>query len=243
MVSEGLLVGKTVFVEKPLAIDQAGLDQVIAAAETSKNDRVMAGLNRRFSPIIKDLKQKVSGSPLTMIYRVHAGAMGGDSWLSDPDEGSRFIGEAGHFLDVFSFLTNARPVSVSGAAQRPQNPSSDDLENITLTVRYDDGSVGTLIYPTQGSGKTPKEHLEVFGGGETLVMDNFATFLHYTSGGKIKKKTGYGGDKGQKGEMDAFIAACKNGGPLPLSFEEFCNLTKLTIDGARAALDGERYSL
>lgn len=215
MVSEGLLAGKTVFVEKPLAIDQAGLDKVIAAAETSKNDRVMAGFNRRFSPIIKDLKQKVSGSPLTMIYRVHAGAMGGDSWLSDPDEGSRFIGEAGHFLDVFSFLTNARPVSVSGAAQRPQNPSSDDLENITLTVRYDDGSVGTLIYLTQGSGKIPKEHLKVFGGG----------------------------DKGQKGEMDAFIAACKNGGPLPLSFEELCNLTKLTIDGARAALDGERYSL
>ncbi|MDJ0898994.1 MAG: hypothetical protein QNJ55_09290 [Xenococcus sp. MO_188.B8] len=43
------------------------------------------------------------------------------SWYLDPLEGSRFVGEAGHFLDVFSFITRSRPVSVVARSLRPQH--------------------------------------------------------------------------------------------------------------------------
>ena len=48
MVVEGLKAGKHVFVEKPLSIDRAGVDNVLAAYDGTKT--LTVGFNRRFSP-------------------------------------------------------------------------------------------------------------------------------------------------------------------------------------------------
>ena len=80
-----------------------GLDAVRQAISDSGNDRLMVGFNRRFSPLVRaagDIFRKRT-SPLVMHYRVHAGQLDESSWYLDlSDQGSRFIGEAGHFLDT-----------------------------------------------------------------------------------------------------------------------------------------------
>ena len=56
MVCEALRAGKAVFVEKPLAVDPDQLQAILAAVGDSGNDRLMVGFNRRFAPLLVDLR-------------------------------------------------------------------------------------------------------------------------------------------------------------------------------------------
>jgi len=162
-----------------------------------------------------------------MNYRVHAGQLDTGSWYLHETEGSRFLGEGGHFLDVFAFLTGARPVSVNAACLRPATSTPDDRDNVAVTVTYDDGSVGSLLYVTQGSSRVPKEHLEVFGEGRTAQLDNFDKLHLFTGDGKRTRRAGL--DKGQKAEMAAFVQAICTGGALPVGVDCLFDTTLATL--------------
>jgi predicted dehydrogenase len=244
MTAEALATGKAVFVEKPLAIDLEGLENLRRVIEEIGNDRLQVGFNRRFSPAVASVKKLLgpNKAPMVMTYRVHAGPMGSGSWYLDPEQGSRFVGEAGHFLDVFAYLTESRPVSVSAKALRPGNPTQDDLENLAVVIQYQDGSVGNLLYLTQGGAKVPKEFLEVFAAGRTVQMHNFEYLMVFE--GVSNKKVKLGGlDKGQKAEMHAFVEAVRTGGPMPIAAQELFDTTVLTISAWEAAASGNAVEL
>ncbi len=239
MTVEALTSGKSVFVEKPLAIDFDGLEMVKNAISESGNDRLQVGFNRRFSPAMTSVK-KLLGShntPMVMTYRVHAGPMEKSSWYLDPEQGSRFLGEAGHFLDVFAYLTESRPVAVSAKSLRPEKPTRDDLENLAVVVQYANGSIGNLLYLTQGGIKVPKEFLEVFAAGRTVQMHNFEYNMVFEGNSSKKIKLG-GLDKGQKSEMQAFVSALQTGRAMPFSIQELLDTTMLTLCAWEAASSG-----
>lgn len=227
--AEALRAGKAVFVEKPLAIDRAGAELVRKAIVESGNERLQVGFNRRFAPLVRAAADVFGNShgPLAMTYRVHSGQVDRSSWYADASEGSRFAGEAGHFFDVFSFLTGARPVMVYAQVLRPLNPTRDDLENIVAVVNYEDGSVGNLLYLTQGGAKLPKEHLEVFGGGKTVQLENFERLNVYEG---VRTRTVKAGvDKGQSAELRAFVDAVKSGGEMPIPVQSLFDTTLVTL--------------
>jgi predicted dehydrogenase/threonine dehydrogenase-like Zn-dependent dehydrogenase len=231
--------GKAVFVEKPLAIDLAGVEAVRSAVSESDNDRLLVGFNRRYAPTLVEIKNRLAGRtfPLTMMFRVHAGQMESSSWYLDPTQGTRFIGEAGHFLDVFSFLTDARPTVAYAISLRPESSTPDDLENVSCTIRYDDGSAATLQYLTQGGSKTPKEMLEVLGGGQTMQLQNFNAVQVYTNRGKERIRKG-GADKGQANQVRAFVRAVKSGSAMPISVDCLLDTTLVTLACAESMRRG-----
>lgn len=246
MVSEALNAGKTVYVEKPLAIDYKGLEAVRKSVVNSGNDRLMVGFNRRFSPLVMEMKKLIGNriSPMVMNYRVHAGQLESGSWYTDvAAHGSRFVGEAGHFLDVFSYITDMRPVSVIAKTLRPKSgPSNDDLENITVIVEYEDGSIGNLMYLTQGGSKVPKEFLEIFGAGRTIQLQNFEHLMVYEGNDKHKIKKG-GLDKGQRQEMIDFITSIKTGKEMPISMDSLLDTTLVTLAAAESLQSGKEIQL
>jgi predicted dehydrogenase/threonine dehydrogenase-like Zn-dependent dehydrogenase len=229
LVSEALRTGRPVFVEKPLAIDLAGLELVRQALVESGNDRLQVGFNRRFAPLVLELASVFQrrAAPLFMSYRVHAGQLESTSWYADAAEGTRFEGEGGHFLDVFAFLTGSRPLTVSAASLRPAQASADDQDNVAVTVRYQDGSVGTLLYLTQGGSRVPKEELEVFGDGKTAQLHNFAHLDVYAGDGRRSRSSRL--DKGQRAEMAAFVEAVRTGGSMPVPLECLFDTTMATL--------------
>jgi predicted dehydrogenase/threonine dehydrogenase-like Zn-dependent dehydrogenase len=243
LVAEALRSGKATYVEKPLAIRGDELQMVRSAIEESGNDRLMVGFNRRFSPLVNQLAQRFRRAPFPLVahYRVHAGQLESASWYLDAAEGSRFVGEAGHFFDVLSYIIDARPVSVVATALRPQHATADDVENIVATVRYDNGSVGTLFYLTQGATRVPKEYLEVFGGGLTAQLNNFESLTMFE--GDRQKKTNMRVDKGQKSELEAFVRGVISGGEIPISVESLFDTTLTTLGVTEALRTGAEIKL
>src|SRR5690348_10081473 len=155
LVCEALKRGLAVFVEKPLALSEDQLAQVLETVNESGNDRIMVGFNRRFAPLFTDLQNRLTPfrSPLSARYLVNAGRLDASSWyLNEELEGSRFAGEGGHFIDTVSALVGRDPVEVQAMAAGA---------NIHATLRYSDESVATISYVTDGSPRFPKETLDV----------------------------------------------------------------------------------
>lgn len=242
LTQQALAAGKAVFVEKPLAIHAQEMLALAHAlhAPTMPTPRLHVGFNRRFAPIMRDMKAAlVAGAPLAMHYRVHAGAMEATHWIRQPDQGGRFIGEAGHFFDVFAYLTGSSPVSVSAQRLSAPNAADDDRDNVAVSVRYNDGSIATLHYLTQGAKGLPKEWLEVSGGGVSVQMDNFTQLSIYRGSAKPRIKSGYGNNKGQKEQIEAVLKAWLNASDciMPISLPSLLETSWLTLAAAQAAAD------
>lgn len=231
LVARALRAGKAVFVEKPLAIDAAGLDLVRDAVRECGNDRLMVGYNRRFSPLLGQMRDAWgrSAGPVVINYRINAGGLDKNSWYLDRlGEGSRFAGEGCHFVDTVSWWLGSDPVAVVGSAK------AAEADNLVVTYLYPDGSVATISYLTQGEPRFPKELIEVSGGKRTAVFHNFEHFEVWRDGKVTKARSGVI-DKGQKAEMRAFVAAVKSGEPMPVSFDSLVATSRFTLAAQLAA--------
>ena len=169
LVCRALETGKAVFVEKPLALTKEELDRILDVVAKTGNDRLMVGFNRRFAPLLVQMKSRFgqpAGGSVTR-YLVNAGQLDADSWYRNEElEGSRFTGEGGHFIDTLSWWTDSLPEEVYAV----RGPDHDDLQ---ATVRFRNGSIGTITYVTGGNARYPKETLDAAAGGRSARLDNF----------------------------------------------------------------------
>lgn len=227
--ARALEAGKQVFVEKPLAINREELERIGTIAAKG-NDRVMVGFNRRFSESFVAVKKHFGGvrEPLAILYRVNAGHIPLSHWTQRPEQGGRIIGEGCHFIDTMQFLTGARPVSVAAAAIRSENAEVRNADTVSITVTFDDGSVGTLLYFANGAKSIPKEYCEVYGGGRTAIMDDFRRVTLASGTKSVLKK--FDGSKGHREEVQATIEAMRSGGPMPIGFQSLYDTTLVTIE-------------
>lgn len=240
--SAALRAGKSVFVEKPLALTPNELAEIREA--TAANDRLLVGFNRRYSTLVQRLANRFRDRrfPLSMVYRVQAGQLEPGSWYLESGEGSRFLGEAGHFFDVFAFLTGSAPIRVQAAALSPASDPGDAQDNLAVTVSYADGSVGTLHYVTQGGGKLPKEWLEVHGGGQSAQLDNYRILRCYSAQHRETFRSKRQ-DKGQRRQMQAFVESVQTGGPMPISLACLLDTTAVTLAATTAVTEGQPVEL
>ncbi|HWQ35563.1 MAG TPA: bi-domain-containing oxidoreductase [Blastocatellia bacterium] len=223
MTVEALQAGKTVFVEKPLATTEEGLNQIVEAARENRG-RVMVGFNRRFSSLAAELKQALAGAgPLAITYRVNAGAIPRESWIQNDEGGGRIIGEVCHFADFLQFLTGADPVEVFAYAA-----ATGLNDTLSIVIRFSDGSTGNINYFATGDKAFPKERIEVYGGGRVGVLDDFRV-LEVWNNGKRKVTKRLQQDKGFDQELGAFIEAARTGAEMPISFRSLVLTTKVTL--------------
>jgi predicted dehydrogenase/threonine dehydrogenase-like Zn-dependent dehydrogenase len=210
--------GKHVFVEKPLAINRDQLAVIRKQVRAVGNRSLMVGFNRRFAPLAVRLHAFLSDrkEPLVVHYRVNAGYLPLSHWLHDPGiGGGRIIGEGCHFVDFLTFLVGEVPVSVSAQALPDAGKYQED--NVVLTFRFPDGSIGTLSYLANGDRAYPKERVEVFSGGRVAVLDDYRSLEMIHGGRRRVQRSRFRQDKGHQAEWEAFIAAILAGerGPIP----------------------------
>jgi predicted dehydrogenase/threonine dehydrogenase-like Zn-dependent dehydrogenase len=222
---QALAADKTVFVEKPLALTVEEVERIVKTIDVTGNDRLMVGFNRRFAPMLVDMKTRY-GSPAAgsaARYLVNAGPLAPDSWYrNEASEGSRFVGEGGHFLDTVSWWVGSDAVDVS--AFRGRDPS--DLQ---VMLRYGDGSTATITYLTDGHPRYPKETFDVCGGGRSARLDNFKAASVW-SGRRRRVKWAFGSpDKGQRAAVESFLHSVRTAGPMPISLTSLLVTTRATL--------------
>src|SRR5581483_3841179 len=223
MTAEALRAGKTVYVEKPLAINEDGLNEIVDAV-VQTGGRVMVGFNRRFSSLAVEMKQAFAGAgPLAITYRVNAGAIPKESWIQGEEGGGRIVGEVCHFTDFLQYLTSAEPVEVFAYAA-----GSGMNDTLSIVIRFGDGSTGNINYFSTGDRAFPKERVEVYGGGRVAVLDDFR-LLEVWRNGKRKVTRRLQQDKGFDRELEAFVAAARTSAGMPISFRSLALTTLATI--------------
>jgi predicted dehydrogenase/threonine dehydrogenase-like Zn-dependent dehydrogenase len=219
-VTEALGAGKSVFVEKPLALSNEELEAILGAyAEAERAGAaplLMVGYNRRFSEPVRAIQRFFARrrEPLVMHYRVNAGFLPTTHWLQHPEQGGRFVGEGGHFVDVMQFLCGELPVSVYAAAPTDSGHRYNH-DNFAVSITFGDGSIGTIHYLASGANAVEKEYLEVFGDAKTARMWNFKKIEF--AAGQTKWTKSFSGDKGHAAEMKALLGGFESGTGSPIS--------------------------
>jgi predicted dehydrogenase/threonine dehydrogenase-like Zn-dependent dehydrogenase len=231
LAAAALAAGKSVFVEKPLAIDADGLGEVgtawSAAAEAGA-PCLTVGFNRRFSAHVQRARQllAVVSGPKALVMTVNAGPLPADHWLNDLTVGGgRLIGEGCHFVDLLRHLVGA---PVADVAAEPLDDGSSAPQSFTVTLRFADGSLGTVHYFAGGHRRFPKERLEVFGGGRTLVIDNFQRLRTFGWRGFKGLRAGRP-DKGHRGLITAFLAAASGRASQPIPVDELFEVSDAVV--------------
>ncbi len=235
LVCRALETGKAVFVEKPLALTREETDAIAEAITKTGNDRLMVGFNRRFAPLLAKMRADFGGAAATSNtrYLVNAGPLAKDSWyLNEAAEGTRFTGEGGHFIDTLGWWADSLPEEVYAIR-------GADKGDVQATFRFACGATGTISYLTGGNARFPKETLDVTGGGRSARLDNFREAAVWSGRGKSAAKARGGQDKGQKAEMEQFIAAVAVGGPMPIALDSLLATTRATIAVAESMASGK----
>ena len=225
MAIKALNAGKHLFVEKPLALNHSELDGIIEAYQKGSST-LSVGFNRRFSPHSVAIKKAVGPGPMNIVATMNAGFIPKKSWVHDLKVGGgRIIGEACHFIDLCSYLTDSEVVSVCMNAMGPD--ADEGTDNASILLKYADGSNAVINYFANGHKSYSKERLEVYSRERTIVMDNFRRTTAYGCKGFKKMKTSI--DKGHKTQFHELIRRVKAGGEPLIPIESLINTTKASF--------------
>lgn len=232
MVLEALRAGKSVFVEKPLCLNEDELNEIVDAYNRApEHVTLTVGFNRRFSPFAAKLKQLAGDGPMNIVATMNAGYIPADMWVHDPEiGGGRIIGEACHYIDLCSYLTGSHVVSVcmNALGEHPE----EDTDNVSILLKYANGSNAVINYFANGAKSYAKERIEVFSQQRVFIIDNWRKLEGY--GVKGFSKTSGTMDKGQKIQFAELNDRIVRGGAALIPFESIINTTKASFAAIRS---------
>ncbi len=227
-----LQAGKHVMLEKPLALTEKGLAGIESFYQERRDQEVpvlLTGFNRRFSPFAARIRQALDDrtNPAMLAYRMNAGFIPLDHWVHGDEGGGRNIGEACHIYDLFHFLLDGAVTDLQAAPIGRTTGRYARNDNFTATLRFEDGSVATLLYTALGHKALAKEHLEAFTDGGAAVLDDYRSLeLHGFASDAVKVR---GQDKGHLAELEAFAAAVRGEAEWPIPLWQQLDVTRISF--------------
>jgi polar amino acid transport system substrate-binding protein len=241
LAKQSLENAKNVFVEKPLALNDEELNEVLASADASGR-ALMVGFNRRFSPLATSAKDFFARrrAPLSMLYRINAARIPRDHWTQDPEiGGGRIIGEVCHFVDLMQFWAGAPPVTVFAESVQGRHAEITNDDSVFITLKFADGSNGSIAYLAEGDKSLAKEYVEIYCEGKTFVLDDFRRATFHENG-KEKQTALRTQDKGQARYVQTVLEVVRNGGKLPIELSELEVTTRTTFRILDSLRSGEK---
>jgi threonine dehydrogenase-like Zn-dependent dehydrogenase len=227
LAAQALERGKSVFLEKPLAIDTEGLARLEPLLDAG--GRLVVDVSRSFAPVTVRVVSHFSGratEPLFVSCRVNAGYL-------EPERSPhrrRSPGRRGLPLrrPLFDAHRLRGGIAASGGARaRPVIPRARHFRP-DASVRRRIGR--SISYLAVGSNELPKERIEVFGGARAAVIDDFRRVV------LLPRRRGMGGrgspgrrDKGHAGLLRASFEFFRGGGEPPIPYDRLLETTRVTF--------------
>ncbi|TFH02354.1 MAG: oxidoreductase [Calditrichales bacterium] len=229
LVLQALQAGKNVFVEKPLATNLAELEKIqkFYADLRDSYPLLMVGFNRRFSPYAVEIKKHTDKriNPLFIHYRMNAGYVPLDHWIHE--NGGRIIGEGCHIIDLMTFLTDSRIIEYTSENLTPATGSISPVDNRSIILKYEDGSVATIEYFAVGNKELPKEYMEIHYDQKSIIMEDYKSLIGH--GIKVKNISSDKSEKGHKDELTPLYYALKEGAEWPIPLDDLLETTEVSI--------------
>ena len=225
---EGLTNGKHVFVEKPLAVNFEQLEAIKDSYSRAKTE-LLVGFNRRYASSVIKLKALFQNrtEPMVITYRINAGYLPRSHWYQDKENGGRIVGEVCHFVDTIGFLTDSVPESIFSECITSNNSAITEQDNVSIIIKYQDGSLGNIIYLSNGDTAYPKEHIDIYCDNSIARLDNFKKLEFYKN--KKRISFSFNGEKGHKEEISTFIECIKGNLSAPITFSSLYSTTYITL--------------
>ncbi|MBL8225048.1 MAG: Gfo/Idh/MocA family oxidoreductase [Chromatiales bacterium] len=136
-----LTAGKTVYVEKPVAVTMDQLRDLRLAVGRSTRS-ISFGFNRPFSKAVSLIRTAfpASASPMTLSCFITGHVLRPDHWYRRPEEGTRICGNVAHWLDLAVHILSWRglPDRWTIALRAASADVLDDNVAITLTSERGD---------------------------------------------------------------------------------------------------------
>lgn len=220
--------GKAIFLEKPMALNKNELDQLTGVLQET-GVPFMVGYNRRFSPASRRVLEIIEGrqNPIMIFYRMNAGYLPLEHWTQTEEGGGRIIGEACHIFDLFRYFIGAPVAEINVTAITPHTEHIRSGDNLSVTLRYEDGSVATLLYTALGSPDFGKEYMELYADGKVLVLDDYRALRVYGATGKGWMSSGQ--DKGHLEELREFAHYIQGRKGIPILLDELVETAKVSL--------------
>ena len=223
-----LLAGKSVWVEKPLALTEVDLDATLAVARASSSTLAI-GFNRRFAPLAVRLRSALAAKsgPRRFTVDINAGRLPADHWTLDPKQGGgRIVGEACHFVDLLRFLSGSAIVSVRAISR-----DADGQDGGCFELTFANGDVAALNYRTDLPVHLPKERISVTGDGYSAVIDNWRSLRSTNLPGASALPAWLGGPARGKGHREALAAFLSGSELTPLAELEEVSRWSIRMQG------------
>ncbi len=234
-VCAALKAGKHVFVEKPLALNHQELDEIADAYEAAGaagRQVLTVGFNRRFAPQIRRMKGLLDTvkEPKSFVITVNAGSIPPEHWTQDPEiGGGRIVGEACHFIDLLRYLVGQPITGLQATMIGGGDAVAVHDDKMSFTLRFADGSFGTVHYLANGNKSFPKERIEAFCAGRVLQLDNFRRLAGWGWPG-FRKMNLWRQDKGNAACAHAFVEAVRQGGAEPIPVDELLEVARVSFE-------------
>lgn len=226
--------GKHVFCEKPMAIDAAECEEMIAAAEAA-GVTLQIGFMRRFQPEFAEARRRIEagdiGEPM-IVKSLTRGPGLPPPWAWDLSLSNGLLAEVNsHDFDTVRWLAGANVQRVYAEVANRKGPSRgvehpDFYDNAVVTLRFANDAIGTI------DGTCPADYgydarVEVVGTEGLLVIGDVRGMALL----EVKDRD-HGGrqpthrtwperfEPGYRAEMRAFVDACLDGTPPPVTGED-----------------------
>jgi predicted dehydrogenase len=156
--------------------------------------------------------------------------------------GGRIVGEVCHFVALMQHIVGAPPVRVFAEGLAISGPANVEDDSTVITLRFNDGSVGTITYLANADPSVPKEYVEISSTGRTAIIQNFQRLKLFKQEKLLESGSGTI-QKGHREEVEAFLTAIRDGKESPISFESLVATTRATFKVLEALRKGMPVNL
>lgn len=232
--------GKAVFMEKPMVTNFEQFARFRDFLTQNPNMPFCVDYNRSFAPFVQKIKKELvkRRTPMMVHYRMNAGFIPKEHWVQTDVGAGRIIGEACHIFDLFCYLTDTKPVSISVEALSSSSKNLFPTDNFSVQIRFDDGSVCTLLYTALGHKSLGKERMEVYYDSKAIVMDDYLKLMGFGLP-KSFNETATTPDKGHSTLINQFFGGIKAADfKPPISVDRLNTVAELTLAIDQLACEG-----
>jgi len=227
---EAAKAGKAVFVEKPMALNEEELKELVLVLEETRVP-YMVGFNRRFSPYARKIKEMIKNriNPMIINYRMNAGFIPKEHWVHTEEGGGRNRGEACHIYDLFNFFTESEVESIAAFSIDPKTEQYTRNDNFIASIKYKDGSVFSLIYTALGTPEVPKEQMEIYVDGNVVFLNDYKELKIFGGPKNYELKT-KAQDKGHNEELAEFARSIRDRDGYPIPLWQLIQATEISFE-------------